>query len=455
MKIKLKPMPDQDMETRRVLIALADGITPQSAEIDGYTRTWQEFVPSCYDGTSALPLVVTLHGGGGWDTNQKFAWPLVGERDGFFVLYPQSLDEKSSWNFFNRRPDGPDEVRYIDALIDRFCEKYKVDTTRIYLHGQSLGDITSTWYLLHRSDRFAAACPASGPCSADYLIGEDGALLRTPPAALPVVRTHGSLDNGLFGVPAEQAEGLEGDELYRAKMELNQLPGMELWLRTNGCSRAPKLSLRGIYNAVHFEGGEDFWYYSVENGEHNPSPDYADNLWSYFLSAYSRVDGKVVKGAPKRVFEEDRGAIALSDGSALAYVDNRPVKMSGPALMRSGTLFPKGYMYVPADFAAEALGAKISYTHGGLSAEFELGGHKLQCAAGVRACVLDEGIRCMPLCLNVDRRLYVPLGEVAAYLCGMNCYDRAGATYITHSEGVLTYDMAYIINRILGQGGQL
>ena len=38
-------------------------VTECSGMCDGAVRTWKEFVPSCYDGSEGIPLVISLHGG--------------------------------------------------------------------------------------------------------------------------------------------------------------------------------------------------------------------------------------------------------------------------------------------------------------------------------------------------------------------------------------------------------
>lgn len=104
----------------------------------------------------------------------------------------------------------------------------------------------------------------------------------------------------------------------------------------------------------------------------------------------------------------------------------------------------------PADFIKEAFHAEMTVSDDGMSVEYSLKGKKLQVAAGIRAAVLDESIKFMPLCLDMEGTLYVPIGKIAEYLLGMNTLNQSGATYITNSQGILTYDLAYYIRMILG-----
>lgn len=459
MKLKLEPMREQNLTSRKVLIALDKGIKEYTAVIDGFERSWQEYVPSSYDPEKKYPILFTLHGIGGHDTNQKFAWALVAEREGFIVIYPQSVSNKISWNAFGRWSDQkeyPNEIVYLDTLYDMMMKKYSVDPERVYIHGQSLGDMMTTNYLLEHADKFAAACPSAGPMAASILYNEDGSEKDPVTSTLPITRMHGTLDSIVFA-PKEDLEQMDSDTMLKLKLETQVLPSLEIWKHKNQCSQYPKLSVRGRYNTVHYlsDCDCDTWFFAVEGGEHNPSPEYADHLWSYFLSGYRRINGHTVKSEPNKAFIEDQGAVALADGSDTAYVNNQPVKMSGKAHFLSGRLFPKGNMYVPADFVDQAFGSKTLFSDEGMTAEFSLNGKKLQVAAGVRAAVLDEHIEFMPLCLDIDGVLYVPLGKIAEYLLGMKTLNHSGAAYITHSEGVLTYDLAYVIKQLLGASEQM
>lgn len=354
MKLILEPMREQDLTSRKVLIALDQGIKEYTAEIDGFARSWQEYVPSYYDAEKKWPVVFTLHGIGGHDTNQKFAWPLVAEREGFIVIYPQSVSNQISWNAFGRWSDQkeyPNEIVYLDTLYDMIMKKYNIDPERIYIHGQSLGDMMTTNYLLEHADKFTAACPSAGPMAASILFNEDGSEKTKVISSLPITRMHGTLDTIVFA-PKEDLEQMDHDTLSELKIETQVLPGIEIWKNINQCQKYPKLSINGIYNTVHYQSDCDCdtWFFAVEGGEHNPSPEYADYIWSNFLSGYCRVNGKIKKCEPKKKFVEDENAVALADNSSDAYVNNVPVKMSGKAHFLTGRYFPKGNMYVPSRF---------------------------------------------------------------------------------------------------------
>jgi polyhydroxybutyrate depolymerase len=130
--------------------------TPQQAEStfrhSGLERRYILYQPSFKTAhLSARPLLLVLHGGGGTNrgmlrlTNRRFNE--LADRDGFFVVYPQGID--NSWN--DGRPDkisgahrkGIDDVGFLRALIEDLIARYPIDAKRIYVTGISNGGLMS------------------------------------------------------------------------------------------------------------------------------------------------------------------------------------------------------------------------------------------------------------------------------------------------------------------------
>ncbi len=450
-----------------------EGIVDCAGEIDGVLRTWKEYVPSGYDGTECVPLVVTLHGGrsGKGQNNHRAelttAWALVAEREGFIVVYPQSLTPEYAWSAWEDFSDGKrtrglkDDLCYLDLLLDRIWHKYRIDKTRVYLHGQSFGDVMGTYYLLMRpGNPFAAAALLSGPVGAGRYFRPDGTCLFGPECSLPVVRTHGSAD--LF-MPMGRYQHLEDqvptydyqaeltarnaspNEVKREKMVLQQLPGIELWKRCNGCSGFPRLSVRGRYNAAAYQGNQDFYFYMVENGGHGPSMDMADFIWSYFFSGYRYLDGMRKKVPPERIFEEDRYAVILANGSSRAYVDNRLVQMCGKA-SRTGSLF-----YIPVFCISEVFPElEVDLEEQGTSVRISRGNQVMQLSACNRTFVwcgyLEHGERT----LMEGNILMVPVGQVAGKFYGHKAKYGYDICYLSGHDGEITFDLAFLVRQLLG-----
>ena len=59
---------------------------------DGLADRWYEYVPTNYDGTKPVPLVVGCHGGlmTGWGHAIYTSWTLVADREGFICAFPDA-----------------------------------------------------------------------------------------------------------------------------------------------------------------------------------------------------------------------------------------------------------------------------------------------------------------------------------------------------------------------------
>ncbi len=108
------------------------------------------------------PLILFLHGAGerGDELSQ------------LNVNGPPMLIEKGKWNFpgivvspqcpKDQYWNNPEKILALEALLDSLELKYRVDSTRVYLTGLSMGGF-GTWSLAaHAPERFAAIAPICG-----------------------------------------------------------------------------------------------------------------------------------------------------------------------------------------------------------------------------------------------------------------------------------------------------
>ena len=153
------------------------------------------FVPAAYDGKTALPLVLYLHGGAGrgrdnerhlLDGNGMLIELFAGAEKQFpaFVLAPQTATTHDPTTTF--------------AVLDDVRARYHVDPTRIYVAGQSLGGYGLIDLIGTRPKLFAAAVviAASGDRSFAKSL-----------AGVPMWFFHGEHDEG---VPVEGVRRLAG-----------------------------------------------------------------------------------------------------------------------------------------------------------------------------------------------------------------------------------------------------
>lgn len=431
-----------------------EGIREQRKAIGGFERTWEEYIPTGYDGKRALPLVISLHGGAKYTMAYKSSWAKVAERENFIVVFGHSLAEGkirwNAWREFTKEDGFPDDVEYLDEVIACVKRSYRIDGTRIYLHGQSVGDKMASTYLFERSEQFAAAACLSGPMGASCFVNQEGNVFYGPVGKVPIIRRHGAEDVDIplrFNrIDIKREPGSPITEKHRRdKMTAHQVINNWLWRQRNECEDLPWLAVRGKYNLAVYPGNPyDFWYYAENASGHSPGLDMADDIWSYFFTGYRRVNGQAVRTAPSRPLRPDEGCTAAASGSALAYVNHKkvPLDSSGnPAVMREGVLC------VPAPFMETALGAEVRIEGG--QVWIRCCGRELQAAKGNHGVVFDCHYREMGPCFEENGMLYLPLAGTARFF-GYRPLEGYEAVYVTKEDGTLSYDLAYLIRQILG-----
>lgn len=155
-----------------ILFALATAVTiPAHAQtgfldrtitISGASFQYQVYVPSDYRPGMSWPVIVSLHGNGrqGSDgmlqTGTDFAIRIRENRAPFpfIVVFPQAR-LGTRWFY-------PQMQQLVMAELDRTIAEYRVDTTRLYLHGYSMGG-TGSYRLAYKfPERFAAVVIVAG-----------------------------------------------------------------------------------------------------------------------------------------------------------------------------------------------------------------------------------------------------------------------------------------------------
>src|SRR5262249_30519329 len=127
-----------------------------------YAAKYVLFVPYDYDGTRPFPLIVFLHGAGqtGTDGRNQIRvglGPVIKRQENtfaFLAVFPQS--HKGGW------VAGSEDAKRVLAILDEVQKDYRVDTTRVYLTGISMGG-EGTWSLAAAHPRrWAAIVPICG-----------------------------------------------------------------------------------------------------------------------------------------------------------------------------------------------------------------------------------------------------------------------------------------------------
>jgi predicted esterase len=130
------------------------------SKFDGKLVPYRVYVPSHYDKSKAVPMIMLLHGAGG-DENNFFdryekRWPKLAEERGYIIVAANGRGPLSGY----QKANGAE--RDVLDVIDLVEKNYNIDPNRCYLAGHSMGS-AGTWLIgLQYRDRFAALAPIAG-----------------------------------------------------------------------------------------------------------------------------------------------------------------------------------------------------------------------------------------------------------------------------------------------------
>ncbi len=133
--------------------------------VDGAAREYILHVPAGYDKTTAVPLLIVLHGGGG---QAKYMAEFSGfndisDREKFIVVYPNGQNKQ--WRDGRIGEDLPkkyDDVKFISDMIDTLGGNYNIDKNRVFSTGISNGAFMSIYLAYKLSAKIAAIAPVCG-----------------------------------------------------------------------------------------------------------------------------------------------------------------------------------------------------------------------------------------------------------------------------------------------------
>jgi len=165
---------------------------------DGSQIRYAVSVPSGYDGSKAVPLVLALHYGWGGDGP-----PPQNYGEGFMrLLVEPALRELGAIIVAPdcpapaRRWSEPGSNRAVMELLDHVRSEYRIDPDRILVTGFSLGGHGSWFMASEHSDIFSAAIPMAGRAQPEWLEKID---------AIPLYVIHARNDDVVPFAGAEEA----------------------------------------------------------------------------------------------------------------------------------------------------------------------------------------------------------------------------------------------------------
>lgn len=220
------------IQTRALASPLAAGDYKFDLEVNQQHRSYLLHIPQQANATP-LPVVISLHGGGGNAQQHREAtgMDISADRDGYIVVYPNGSGHLSehllTWNAGNccgyAQKQGIDDVLFISVLLDDLAQKTSIDKKRIYAVGHSNGGMMAHYLGEMLPDKIAAIASVSGAHIP----------LTLTSRAIPVLHIH-SVDDpralyyGGLGPPFP----LTGSRVLHSSVDET----LAAWVRLNGCS---------------------------------------------------------------------------------------------------------------------------------------------------------------------------------------------------------------------------
>ena len=247
---------------RRLHPPMSPVVKPPPGRFDAFsytnaagTRSYRLYVPASGTG-EALPLIVMLHGGTQDAATFAAATGMndLAEREKFLVVYPEQARSANAgryWNWFapghQRRDAG--EPSLIAGITGLVTDRYRADTTRVYVAGFSAGGAMAAVMAAVYPDLYAAAgvhsglpYAAAGDVASAFAAMRQGppATARPPARPLPLIVFHGDRDAivapanaaGLIGHVLAATSPHQHRSTVPAAVTSGQVPGGHAFTRT-------------------------------------------------------------------------------------------------------------------------------------------------------------------------------------------------------------------------------
>ena len=214
-----------------LIIFFSTGINAQFDSLiwDSIERTYLVHLPSGFNGSENLPLVIAMHGGFGSADNLQNQSQLgeKADEEHFIVVYPEGVQGgvfdirtwNAGWCCGHASTTDVDDVGFINALLDKLIDDFPIDTDRIYATGMSNGGFMSYRLACELSHRIAAIAPVAASMSM---------VNCSPDRMVPVLDFHSYLD---FNVPIEGGFGIGPSTHYSSPLD----SVMNVWSDLNAC----------------------------------------------------------------------------------------------------------------------------------------------------------------------------------------------------------------------------
>lgn len=182
----------------------------------------------CRNTTCSFPVIVMLHGGTSDGLSIAGQTKLSSQtRDaGIIAVYPNALpiNGETAWNDGRTyTSSGPNDVAFLNLLVDTIVYYYGHDASRVYLGGSSNGGIMTLRAMCELTGKFRAYTVAIAGQAAD---------LNCAPAGQAPLNIYASTTDPLMPFNGGQVAGQRG-------LVWSNQQTVDYWAGKNGCTGAP------------------------------------------------------------------------------------------------------------------------------------------------------------------------------------------------------------------------
>ncbi len=210
------------------------GTTDERLTSAGVERSFQLIIPDGYDGTTPLPVVLTLHS---LTIDYRVVPAISGLPDMAsryrFIGVSPSGRLNGRIPYWNAAPVTDNyDVQFIGDLLDHLGERLCIDTSKVFSMGMSNGAQLSSLLGCRLPDRFAAIGPIAGVEFHEPCDGRPVPIMAFHGLVDPVVKYEGG---GLDGSTIANQNFYRGDLPPDARPAPGVEPSMQQWAEHNGC----------------------------------------------------------------------------------------------------------------------------------------------------------------------------------------------------------------------------
>jgi polyhydroxybutyrate depolymerase len=340
--------------------AIAPGSYVRNLEFGGVERNYRLHVPTGYDGTRDVPLLVNVHGFTSNAEQQEViseAVPLA-DAHGFVVVHPNGIG--NAWNAGTCCGNGNvDDVGFLRTVIEDVAGQARIDRRRIYVTGLSNGGAMSHRMACEAADLVAAVAPMAFPIAYEPITDCQPSRPIAVLSGFGLTDTLVSYEGGQFGSAAGTfARWKELNGCSGAVPDVTVVTGDSRCETYTQCAEGVEASLCSVYAnsliGTPFEGHVLYF---------NPDLDLSQVIWD-FVSRFELPDPPaqhVLSGAGLLRSGRTRGKTTLAWNVTLG--NDRWTAADGAGHVYTGTARrlgkSKSYALTPTDDARAALGRVV------------------------------------------------------------------------------------------------